>query len=126
MRGTLSGDSAASSGRAIVPMGSMWASGDKVRRPCARGRPSPNRFAIQACADGVNPKAPCVDKKHPNSPAGLDPQWGQLWAAARSYHSGGVNAAFGDGSVRFVRDSISAPVWKAMGTKAGGEVVGNE
>ncbi len=42
--------------------------------------------------------------------------------AARSYHSGGVNVAMADGSVRFVRDSISFPTWQAMGTRSGGEV----
>jgi prepilin-type N-terminal cleavage/methylation domain-containing protein/prepilin-type processing-associated H-X9-DG protein len=48
---------------------------------------------------------------------------GNTWAAARSYHSGGVNAALADGSVRFVRDSISPAIWQAMGTARGGEVV---
>jgi prepilin-type processing-associated H-X9-DG protein len=48
---------------------------------------------------------------------------GDTWAAARSKHSGGVNVAFADGSVKFVRDSVSPTVWKGLGTKAGGEVV---
>ena len=42
---------------------------------------------------------------------------------ARSYHPGGVNAAFLDGSVRFVKSSIAAPIWRALGTIAGGEVI---
>lgn len=48
---------------------------------------------------------------------------GQYWAAARSRHPGGVNAAMGDGSVRFVKNSIDKAIWSALGTKAGGEVV---
>ena len=43
---------------------------------------------------------------------------------ARSYHPGGVNALLGDGSVRFVKDDIDGPTWRALGTVAGGEVVG--
>jgi prepilin-type N-terminal cleavage/methylation domain-containing protein/prepilin-type processing-associated H-X9-DG protein len=43
--------------------------------------------------------------------------------AARSYHSGGVNCAFADGSVHFIRDSIDPLLWRAMGTRAGGEVI---
>ena len=43
--------------------------------------------------------------------------------AARSYHPGGVNAAMADGSVRFVGSGIAAPVWAALGTRQGGEVV---
>jgi prepilin-type processing-associated H-X9-DG protein len=51
---------------------------------------------------------------------------GNQWAAARSKHSGGVNVAFADGSVRFIRDSINLQTWQAMGTKAGGEVVAQD
>jgi prepilin-type N-terminal cleavage/methylation domain-containing protein/prepilin-type processing-associated H-X9-DG protein len=47
----------------------------------------------------------------------------QVHLAAASYHSGGVNVCLGDGSVRFVRDSIPFPTWQALGTMAGGEVV---
>ncbi len=45
------------------------------------------------------------------------------WKAARSRHPGGVNALFGDGSVKFVKDSINAVTWQALATRAGGEVV---
>jgi prepilin-type N-terminal cleavage/methylation domain-containing protein/prepilin-type processing-associated H-X9-DG protein len=42
---------------------------------------------------------------------------------ARSYHTGGVNALLMDGSVQFVRDSVTQATWRALGTRAGGEVV---
>jgi prepilin-type processing-associated H-X9-DG protein len=47
-------------------------------------------------------------------------------AAARSRHSGGVNAAMCDGSVRFVRSAIALQTWMAMGSANGGEVVAND
>jgi prepilin-type processing-associated H-X9-DG protein len=47
----------------------------------------------------------------------------QVWAAARSRHSGGVNAAMCDASVRFVADGIDLLTWRALGTREGGEVV---
>jgi prepilin-type N-terminal cleavage/methylation domain-containing protein/prepilin-type processing-associated H-X9-DG protein len=47
------------------------------------------------------------------------------WRAARSKHAGGVNLLLGDGSVRFVRDSVDQGTWMAVGTRAGGEVIGN-
>ena len=42
---------------------------------------------------------------------------------ARSYHPGGVNVLLGDGSVRFVKDSIDGLIWRGLGTVAGGEVL---
>ena len=50
---------------------------------------------------------------------------GPTYAAvtARSYHPGGVNALFGDGSVRFVKSTINGNTWRALGTIRGGEVV---
>jgi prepilin-type N-terminal cleavage/methylation domain-containing protein/prepilin-type processing-associated H-X9-DG protein len=43
--------------------------------------------------------------------------------SARSYHTGGVNAALCDGSVRFFRDTIQLDVWKALSSPVGGESV---
>jgi prepilin-type N-terminal cleavage/methylation domain-containing protein/prepilin-type processing-associated H-X9-DG protein len=40
-----------------------------------------------------------------------------------SRHPGGVNTLMGDGSVKFVKDAISLPTWRALGTRAGGEIV---
>lgn len=45
--------------------------------------------------------------------------------AARSRHPGGVNAALGDGSVRFVAETVNLAVWRAAGTRAGGEPSGD-
>jgi prepilin-type N-terminal cleavage/methylation domain-containing protein len=45
---------------------------------------------------------------------------------SRSYHTGLVNVALMDGSVRAVRNGISLATWRALGTRAGGEVVGND
>jgi len=46
--------------------------------------------------------------------------------AASSQHSGGVNVAMMDGSGRFVANSIDKAVWRALGTRAGGESVAHE
>jgi prepilin-type N-terminal cleavage/methylation domain-containing protein/prepilin-type processing-associated H-X9-DG protein len=40
---------------------------------------------------------------------------------ARSYHPGHVNVAMLDGSVRTVTDDVDLVVWRAAGTRAGGE-----
>jgi prepilin-type processing-associated H-X9-DG protein len=44
--------------------------------------------------------------------------------SARSQHPGGANALTGDGSVRFVKNSVSLQAWRALGTRNGAEVLG--
>jgi prepilin-type processing-associated H-X9-DG protein len=53
---------------------------------------------------------------------------GPTYAAitSRSYHPGGVNVLFGDGSVKFVKSSIHWTTWRALGTIGGGEVVSSD
>jgi prepilin-type N-terminal cleavage/methylation domain-containing protein/prepilin-type processing-associated H-X9-DG protein len=46
-------------------------------------------------------------------------------AAARSAHPGGVTVLFCDGSVHFLRNNISLPIWRGLSTREGGEPVGN-
>ena len=46
------------------------------------------------------------------------------WYAARSQHVGGAHALLCDGSVRFVSENVSQDVWRFLGTRAGGEVLG--
>lgn len=42
---------------------------------------------------------------------------------SRSHHSGSVNSLLLDGSVRTVSDQIDSRLWKALGTRSGGEVI---
>lgn len=44
---------------------------------------------------------------------------------ARSAHGRGVNLATADGSVRWVADGVSLGVWRALGTRAGNETIGD-
>ena len=43
-----------------------------------------------------------------------------------SLHPGGVNVLFTDGSVRFVKSSVSQATWMALGSKNGGEVISSD
>jgi prepilin-type N-terminal cleavage/methylation domain-containing protein/prepilin-type processing-associated H-X9-DG protein len=40
-----------------------------------------------------------------------------------SFHKGGINVLFGDGSVRFVKDTVNLVAWRSVLTLAGGEAV---
>ena len=44
-------------------------------------------------------------------------------ATARSNHPGGVNVLMGDGSVRFIAESVNVHVWRGLGTRNGRELV---
>jgi prepilin-type N-terminal cleavage/methylation domain-containing protein len=48
-----------------------------------------------------------------------------LWGPS-SMHPGGALHAMGDGSVQFVSETIPAPVYMALSTRAGGETIANE
>jgi prepilin-type N-terminal cleavage/methylation domain-containing protein/prepilin-type processing-associated H-X9-DG protein len=52
--------------------------------------------------------------------------WGVRQRVYGSRHPGGANLAFADGSVRFVRDSISLITLKALSTRAGGEAIAED
>ncbi len=51
---------------------------------------------------------------------------GRIMNTANSFHPGGVNLAVCDGSVRFVKDSVSLPTWRALGSRNGGEVLSSD
>jgi prepilin-type N-terminal cleavage/methylation domain-containing protein/prepilin-type processing-associated H-X9-DG protein len=45
------------------------------------------------------------------------------FAGSRSRHAGGVNSLFGDGSVRFIKNSISPLIWVGLNSIQAGEVI---
>jgi prepilin-type N-terminal cleavage/methylation domain-containing protein len=55
-------------------------------------------------------------------------QGGPTYAAinARSAHPGGVDSLLADGSVRFIKTTVSGLTWRALGTVQGGEVPGTD
>ncbi len=51
--------------------------------------------------------------------------WGHGILPPRSLHSGGVNAVLGDGSVRFIVNSIDLVTFQRLGNRNDGQVLGN-
>jgi hypothetical protein len=47
------------------------------------------------------------------------PTYGAI--TSRSFHPGGVQAVYGDGSVHFTRQTMDGRIWRALGTIGGGE-----
>ncbi|HEY1068518.1 MAG TPA: DUF1559 domain-containing protein, partial [Pirellulales bacterium] len=67
---------------------------------------------IYQCKTTTWPGAPCT------SLTGTD----NTVVFARSYHSGGAQAFFADGVVALMSESVDPVVYRALGTRAGGEV----
>jgi prepilin-type processing-associated H-X9-DG protein len=73
--------------------------------------PNDQQFRFGGCRDGCGP--------------GCNMDDGFVYGAS-SAHSGGVNVLMADGSVRFVKDSVSRPTWWALGTRSNGETVSSD
>jgi len=67
------------------------------------------------CRNAPAEGMPCVQIGSPYS---------EMYAAARSYHVGGVQGTLGDGSVRFFSENIDLLVWQGLGTRQGDEIPG--
>ncbi|MEW4569888.1 DUF1559 domain-containing protein [Tautonia sp. JC769] len=61
-------------------------------------------------------------EQQPEAPQEIPPA-SLLVGGFGSNHPGGANFAFGDGSVRFVKDTVSREVFRLLGHRADGEVI---
>ena len=68
----------------------------------------------------------CVSHPERNEPCVVGGGWADLYMGSRSRHPGGVLSLFGDGSVRFIKESIALQTWRALGSMQGGEVVSSD
>jgi prepilin-type processing-associated H-X9-DG protein len=73
---------------------------------------TPNSGVDQDCCVNLTDPAPCL---YSYSPAN--------YVSARSYHSGGVNVAFADGSTHFITNAVNLTLWQAFGSMAGNELM---
>ncbi len=78
---------------------------------------TPDRLRTPLCVS--TPRAPCTGAFTAFNNR-------NIIVSARSLHPGGVQASFGDGSVRFVAQTIALPIWQGLGSPDGGEVVSEE
>jgi prepilin-type processing-associated H-X9-DG protein len=63
----------------------------------------------------------------PNTGSNGGPQGGNndyaVFSNCQSNHPGGAQILLGDGSVRFVKDSVQQAIWYALGTRSHGDIV---
>jgi prepilin-type N-terminal cleavage/methylation domain-containing protein/prepilin-type processing-associated H-X9-DG protein len=112
-----------------------WAIGMGSMSLCCEARPynpTPNsiNWAGPKCDDGGDETQFCyaVIKTFPNlattgMPCNCSKGNNNSGGQARSLHAGGVNLCMGDGSVRFIKNSVSELVWWALMTSQDGTVL---
>jgi prepilin-type N-terminal cleavage/methylation domain-containing protein/prepilin-type processing-associated H-X9-DG protein len=90
-----------------------WAPGAQFTTVNGPNSSSPD-IVTQNCNNQPAQNLPCVDN-------------GGAWniLTARSRHTGGINVALCDGSVRFVSQTIDINIWRGLSTTRGGEVLGD-
>jgi prepilin-type N-terminal cleavage/methylation domain-containing protein/prepilin-type processing-associated H-X9-DG protein len=69
---------------------------------------------------------PCSSSTWQSATAPVGCRFGSSAKGFISLHPGGSNFAFGDGSVRFLKNSINMVTYCALGSRAGGEVVSSD
>jgi prepilin-type N-terminal cleavage/methylation domain-containing protein/prepilin-type processing-associated H-X9-DG protein len=116
-----------------------WAIGLGMASLCGHAKPfnptpnNKNGFPYPNCADGgdemqdgpvLGPLFPnaALDAMGFNCGGGMYNSGGQ----SRSMHPGGVNTGFGDGSVHFIKNTISQRIWYALLCKRDGTVLSSD
>jgi prepilin-type N-terminal cleavage/methylation domain-containing protein/prepilin-type processing-associated H-X9-DG protein len=132
----LSTTSFATAGPSPAPVGPLAQSIQTYSRTCTKATQSSWRrkggsWAQQACGNGggyshmmpPNQLSCFFSNDNGNPPS---TRIDRTMVGAQSNHPGGVNVAFCDGSVRFIKDSVNPGTWGALATMAGGEVISSD
>lgn len=73
---------------------------------------------VYSCKSTTMREAPCEN----GNAGGLAGRWNY----ARSRHTGGVNVALGDGSIRFISNNIDIATWRNLGSRQDGNVLSGD
>ncbi len=77
-----------------------------------------------SCSDGSNIFDECDYNSWQEGKNGVNGSPSYAIITSRSYHDGLVNVGLADGSIRSISESLDKGVWRALGTRNGGEVIG--
>ena len=76
------------------------------------------------CSNGTTTYSECDFNSWQEGKNGLNGSPSFAIITSRSYHTGLVNAALVDGSVRSIAENLDLTIWRALGTRQNGEIVG--
>lgn len=80
--------------------------------------------ALSSCTNGATTYLECDFNSWQEGRGGSPAPPTYAIITSRSFHEGVVNSALVDGSVRTISENIDITVWRAVGTRAGSEVLG--
>ena len=112
--------------KGIAACAAMWSTKSIAVQPKSEDKGW--RWGNEATGDTLfNTIIPPSSTTYPWSGCRADNSYGPVsngeFENANSFHPGGCNVGFADGSVRFVKSSIAITTWWSLGTKANGEVI---
>jgi prepilin-type processing-associated H-X9-DG protein len=107
---------------AVIGPGTAWQPGKAIKLSDIKDKLSETILLVEMKNSGIAWSEP-RDLDLNNLPPGLTPQ---NLLKSLSYHAGGFNALFADGTVRFVRGDILWSEFMAMLTIAGGETINQD
>jgi prepilin-type N-terminal cleavage/methylation domain-containing protein/prepilin-type processing-associated H-X9-DG protein len=117
----LAGESLQSPGKAVASFGPYWGSGTHTS---THGIIFPPTYS-QAPGYAPNARASVLNPQYNN--VATFPLYANPYAWVFSgRHPGGVNMGMADGSVRFIKNSISLTTWWSLATIAGGEIISSD
>lgn len=97
-----------------------------VRGTWAYGVMGANIFSTKIGPNSAAPDSTWGCRTYPleGMPCVQNSTYATLYAAARGYHTGGVQGAMADGSVRFFSNNLDLTIWQGLGTRGGAETLG--
>ena len=113
-------------GRNDVPTRSLYANHGQWFDPWAGGSVYTHQETPNSSVGDGMPLSWCDPAFFDVVPCTGETVEGLMYATARSWHTGGVNAVYADGHVNFHTDSIDLHLWRALSTIAIGEVVSGQ
>ncbi|MEO6811752.1 MAG: DUF1559 domain-containing protein [Isosphaeraceae bacterium] len=96
---------------------SWWGDASNFTSYLTPNSTQPDVIYTPGYCNNVSPNPPCTGVPSATQPSMF---------AARGRHPGGVNVTMGDGSVRFIKNTINFSIWRALSTTQGGEVISSD